>query len=138
WNALGARDYFNHQIDPVTGKVAAQDAYVRNLYGVSVGGPLVKGKTFYFLNYQGDRFITNRTNASVVPTTDLKSGLFTYTSPQGASQTLDIRTPGAGNNATGVGLDPIMTKILGLYPAPNVVNSDGVTGLLFFPSESRE
>jgi len=139
WNALGARDYFNHQIDPLTGKVAAQDAYVRNLYGVSLGGPIVKSKTFYFLNYQGDRFITNLTNASVVPTAAFKSGVFTYTNPQtGASQSLDVTAAGSGNNATGVGLDPVMQKILALYPTPTLPNGDGVTGLLFFPSESRE
>ena len=139
WNALGARDYFNHQIDPATGRVAAQDAYVRNLYGWSVGGPIVKGKTFFFLNYQGDRFVTTLTNASTVPTTAFKSGIFTYTNPQtGAFQPLDVSVAGNGNNATSLGLDPVMQKIFALYPAPTVANGDGVTGLLFFPSQSRE
>ena len=139
WDALGARDYFNHQVDPLTGKVSPKNTYVRNLYGVSLGGPIVKGKTFFFLNYQGDRFVTNLTNTSTVPTPAFKTGQFTYTNPQsGASQALDITTPNAGNNATAVGLDPVMQKILNFYPNPNSVNSDGVTGLLFFPSESRE
>jgi Carboxypeptidase regulatory-like domain len=145
WNALGARDYFNHQIDPQTGVVAPKDAYVRNLYGVSIGGPIAKGKTFFFLNYEGRRFITNRTNTSVVPTAAYKSGVFNYTNPQtGASQLLDVTDPNnaSGQNGTGVGtgvgLDPVMQKILALYPKPNAVNSDGVSGLLFFPSESRE
>ena len=139
WDALGARDYFNNQIDPLTGALQRKDAYVRNLYGVSLGGPLVKSKTFFFLNYQGDRFITNRTNNSTVPTPDFKTGIFTYTNPQtGASQPLDVTTAGAVNNATGVGLDPIIKNILALYPNPTVMNADGVTGQLFFPSESRE
>jgi hypothetical protein len=139
WDALGARDYFNHQIDPLTGDIAAKNPYVRNLYGGSIGGPIVKDKTFFFLNYQGDRFVTTLTNTTVVPTAAFKSGIFTYTNPQsGVSQAINVTTPGVANNATGVGLDPVMQKILALYPAPNQVNSDGITGQLFYPSQSRE
>jgi hypothetical protein len=137
WDALGARDYFNHQIDPNTGLVEPKNPYVRNLYGGSIGGPIRKDKTFFFLNYQGDRFITNLTNTSTVPTTAFKTGIFTYTNP-GGSAPINVTVPGANQNATGVGLDPIMQKIFSLYPAPSVNNPDGVTGLLFFPSESRE
>jgi hypothetical protein len=138
WDALGARGYFNH-IDPSTGLVEPKNPYIRNLYGASLGGPIVKDKTFFFVNYQGDRFITNTTNASTVPTTQFTSGVFTYTNPNtGASQALDISTPTSSNNGTGLPLDPVMQRILALYPAPSAPNGDGVTGTLFFPSESRE
>src|SRR5271154_2768021 len=134
WDALGARDYFNHQIDPETGLVAAKNPYVRNLYGGSLGGPIKKDRTFFFVNYQGDRFVTSLTNTTTVPTAAFKSGIFTYTNPvTGVSQAINVTTPGAGNNATGVGLDPVMQQILSFYPTPNVVNSDGITGQLFFP-----
>ena len=139
WDALGARDYFNHQIDPLTGDVAPKNPYVRNLYGGSFGGPIIKDKTFFFVNYQGDRFVTALTNTSTVPTAAYKTGIFNYTNPStGATQALNITTPGAANNGTGVGLDPTVQQILSYYPAPNIVNSDGITGLLFFPTESRE
>src|SRR6202142_3372252 len=148
WDALGARDFFNHAVDPNSGAVLPKNPYVRNLYGASLGGPVVKNKTFFFLNYQGDRFVTNLTNNSTVPTAAFKTGIFTYTNPApgGGTQTLNVTEPGKLNNCTGtgkshagaVGLDPIMQRILALYPAPTVSNGDGVTGTLFFPSESRE
>jgi Carboxypeptidase regulatory-like domain len=132
WNALGARDFFNPVGTP-------QNPYVRNLYGGSLGGPIKKDRTFFFINYQGDRFVTSLTNTSTVPTAAFKSGIFTYTNPaNGATQALNVTTAGANNNQTGVGLDPSVQQILSFYPAPNFVNSDGITGLLFFPTESRQ
>jgi hypothetical protein len=142
WDALGARGFFNHEINPLTGLVLPKDPYIRNLYGASLGGPIVRDKTFFFINYQGDRFITNLTNTSVVPTEDFKTGIFTFTNTDpgctsGCSQPVNVTIPGSINNGTSVGLDPVMQQILALYPAPNSSNGDGITGQLFFPSESR-
>src|ERR1700723_2549368 len=140
WAPLGPRDFFNHQIDPTTGDVAAKNPYVRNLYGGSLGGPIRKDRTFFFFNYQGDRFVTSLTNTATVPTAAFDSGIFNYTNPSnGATQNaINVTVPGALNNATGVGLDPTVQQILSHYPAPNINNSDGITGLLFFPTQSRE
>jgi hypothetical protein len=138
WDALGARDFFNHQINPLTGNVAPKNPYVRNLYGASLGGPIIKNRTFFFLNYEGDRFNTTLTNNSIVPTAAFRTGIFTYTNPQnGVSTPVDISTPGSINNAAGAPLDPTIQKIFALYPLPNVPSGDGVTGTLFFPSASR-
>ncbi len=140
WDALGARDFFNHQIDPVTGNVAAKDPYVRNLYGASIGGPIRKDSTFFFLNYEGDRFNTTLTNQSTVPTAAFRTGVFTYTNlqdPTHPSQAIDISTPGSANNPFGFALDPTIQSLFALYPLPNVASGDGVTGTLFFPSASR-
>ena len=143
WDALGARDYFNHYTAG-TGTLQPKNPYIRNIYGGSFGGPLIKNKTFFFLNYQGSRFVTNLTNNSTVPTPAFESGVFTYTNPStGATEALNVTTAGSGNNATGVGLDPVMQKIFGVYNSaigtlPTASNGDGITSTLFFPSESRE
>src|SRR6202034_4410363 len=49
WNALGARDFFNPE--DTTGK---QSPYVRNTFGASIGGPVIKNKMFFFFNYEGN------------------------------------------------------------------------------------
>ena len=132
FDALGARDYFNHQID-ASGQVVPKDSYSRNTFGISAGGPLLHDKTFWFANYDGDRFSTTLTNTSVVPTQLFKSGNFTY-----GGQPSDVSTPTSPNNIFGLGLDPTMQKILALYPAPNGPAVDDVRGLLFFPSRSPQ
>ena len=140
WDALGARDFFNHQIDPLTGNVAPKDPYVRNLYGASIGGPIRKDSTFFFLNYEGDRFNTTLTNSSIVPNAAFRTGVFTYTNLNATghpSAPVDISTPTSPNNPFNFPLDPTIQSLFSLYPLPSIENGDGVTGTLFFPSASR-
>ncbi len=47
YDALGARDFFNHQLTS-SGQVAAKDSYARNTFGGSTGGPIKRDKTFWF------------------------------------------------------------------------------------------
>src|SRR5450755_448288 len=89
-NALAARDYFNPTPDP-------QNPFVRNQFGTSFGGPIVKDKTFFFFNSEWDRFRTTLTNASVFPTAAFKTGVFTYNGEQ-----INLANPGSPNNALGL------------------------------------
>ncbi len=130
YDALGARDFFNHQLDS-SGQTAAKDAYVRNIFGGSAGGPIKRDRTFWFANYEGNRFSTTLTNTSVVPTTAFKTGTFTF-----LGQAIDVSTPASQNNTFGLPLDPTIQKILALYPAPNGPSVDDVRGQLFYPSKS--
>lgn len=133
FDALGARDYFNHQSD-ASGQAAPKDSYSRNTFGVSAGGPLLHDKTFWFANYDGERFSTTLTNTSIVPTQAFKSGSFTYRNPAGIPIAIDLSTP---INVFGLPLDPTMQKILALYPLPNGPAVDDVRGLLYYPSPSQ-
>ncbi len=130
YSALGARDFFNHQTN-AAGQVAPKDSYVRNTFGLSVGGPIHRDKTFWFANYDGQRFVTTLTNTSSAPTEAFKSGIFTY-----LGQPIDVSTPLSPNNINGLPLDPTIQKILALYPAPNGPVVDDVRAKLFFPSKS--
>jgi Carboxypeptidase regulatory-like domain/TonB-dependent Receptor Plug Domain len=127
WNALGARDFFN---TPDTGR---QSPYVRNTFGASVGGPVVKNKVFYFFNYEGNRFATATTANATVPDAAFKTGIFTYTDPTAGPVNVNVSTPASSNNAFGLALDAQAQKILNFYPAANgpaVVQ--GVSSLFFF------
>jgi hypothetical protein len=127
WNALGARDYFN---GPDTGN---QSPYVRNTFGASIGGPVVKNKVFFFFNYEGNRFATATTAVANVPDAAFKTGNFTYTDPNAGPVNINVSTPGSANNQFGLALDPQTQKILNFYPAPNgqpVIQ--GVSSQFFF------
>jgi hypothetical protein len=59
-NALDARNYFN--ADP-----APQNAFHNNQFGGSVGGPIVRDKTFFLLAYEGQREIVGFPSQATIP-----------------------------------------------------------------------
>ena len=128
WDALGARDYFNNAA--VTPK---KDFYSRNIFGASVGGPVIKNKLFFFFNYEGDRFDTSTVSIATVPTPAFIAGNFTYTDPKVGPVPINVSAPSSGNNATPLALDPQTQKILNYYPAANgPAVQQGVSARYFF------
>ena len=130
YDALGARDFFNHEINSA-GQLVPKDFYVRNIFGGSVGGPIRRDKTFWFANYEGQRFVTTVTNTGTVPAAAFKTGQFTFD-----GQPVDVSTPASPNNIFGLPLDPTTQRILTLYPAPNGPKVDDIRGKLYFPSRT--
>jgi hypothetical protein len=123
YNALGARDFFNRAPDP-------QNPYVRNQFGGSVGGPIIKNRTFFFVNAEFQRFRTTLTETSVLPTAQFKSGVFTTNGTP-----IDLSSAKGTNNLTKMAVDPTLAKVFNLLPNPpsgNVI--DGVSGQVHFPS----
>src|SRR3984885_14590872 len=131
-NAMAARDYFNPS--PSAGQPAdPQNPFVRNQFGAALGGPIVKDKTFFFVNAEWDRFRTTLTNSAVVPTAAFKSGIFDYNGQQ-----INLASPSSPNNALGLPLDPTMQKIFALYPNPNGPAVDSIRALYFFPTATPQ
>ncbi len=130
YNALGARDFFNKKEN------GPQDPYVRNDFGASVGGPLWKDHTFFFLNGEVQRFRTTRTETTTTPTAAFRTGRFTYIDPTDGSQTpVDLTNPAVNpNNLSGLGQDPTVAKILALAPVGQADNGDGATTTYSFAS----
>ncbi len=130
-NALAARDFFDPSPQP-------QNPFVRNQFGASLGGPIVKDKTFFFVNSEWDRFRTTLTNSSTVPTAAFRTGLFNYTDQNGVTQQINLANPASPNNALGLPLDPTLQKIFALYPNPNGPAVDSIRGTYFFPTSTPE
>jgi outer membrane receptor protein involved in Fe transport len=60
-NALDARNYFNDTS-------LAQNPFHANQFGGSLGGPIIKDKTFFFIDYEGMRETGAQSTPSCVPT----------------------------------------------------------------------
>jgi hypothetical protein len=108
-----ANDFFANQAGLARAKLN------RNLYGVSLGGPIQKNRLFYFVNYEGrkDRSET-LSSARIVPTQDFRNGLFTYQRKDGSIGKLtpnDVKTL----DPNGIGENPAVLDLLKTYPLPN-------------------
>lgn len=88
----------------------------RNNYGASVGGPIVKSKTFFFVNMERQTATQGITLISAVPTELQRSGSFA-----GAAPIVDPRTGTAfpNNQIPANRIDPIASALLALLPLPN-------------------
>jgi hypothetical protein len=142
WNSFGgARDWFNHNIDPVTNNVESENPYVRNQFGYSFGGPIIKNKTFFFFNHEIQRFRTTLTGSSTVPTQAFKNGVFTWHTADSNGNPVDVPidlTQGSAQNLNGMPADPTTQNIFAAFPNPTLNNSDGYSGQAFFPSSSQQ
>jgi len=142
WNGLGgARDWFNKNIDPETGKMEKLNPYIRNQFGYSVGGPIIRNKTFFFFNQEFQRFRTTLTNQATVPTAEFKTGQFNYQTfdQSGNPVTVPIDlSQSSSQNMWGFAPDPTAAKVLALLPSPTLSNGDGYSGQLFYPSSDAQ
>jgi len=95
-SALDARNFFE---DPAKPKAL----FRRNQFGGTIGGPIVKNRTFFFADYEGIRQSKGIANVSAVPSLDARNGIL-------------------GGVPLSGGVDPMAQKYLSLYPLANPSN----------------
>ncbi len=108
---LNARNYFQSS-NPV------KPDYRRNQYGGMLGGPLVKDRTFFFVDYQGQRQSIGRTVTSNVPTLAERSGVFRQNIYDPATTVGNTRQQFPNNTIPRSAMDPVALSLLERYPLP--------------------
>lgn len=93
-SALDARNFFDGSTIP---------SFKRNQFGGSIGGPIIKNRTFFFADYEGIRQSKGITNLTIVPSLNARNGMIHDSN---------------GNPIT-VTIDPAAQQYLAFYHKPN-------------------
>jgi hypothetical protein len=102
-SALDTRNFF----DPVSGV----PPFKRNQFGVSLGGPIKKNKSFFFGNYEGYRQRLQTTSVALVPDENARKGIL-------PDETVTV--------------SPAVVPFLSWWPLPNGPNLGGGVAESFF------
>lgn len=126
---LDARNYF----DPIK-----KGKYRQNQFGGSLGGPILKDKAFFFVDYQGNRVRQAAPILSVVPTTaQTQQHIFTnpifdptnsLSASTAASRTSFYNATLGAYKIPDAEISSIGQAILNLFPAPSPAGTSGLTG----------
>lgn len=118
-SALDANQFFNNRLG------VAKPAFRRNEFGGTVGGPVIKNRTFFFADYQGIRVAQPRSSISTIATLAQRDMVSTGNFAALGTQVFDpytltnnLRTPFPGNQIPRTRLDPASQKIFALLPDP--------------------
>jgi hypothetical protein len=86
----------------------------QNQFGGNFGGPIVKDKAFFFVDYEGTRITRGLTLITRIPTMDERAGVFT-------TPVKDPLTGQSfpGNRIPAERIDPTAAALFALLPAPN-------------------
>ena len=125
-NALNARNPFDPTPNATT-PISPQSELRQNDFGGSIGGPIIKDRTFFFAAIEEDRLIAGVQNPifSTVPT---------LAQEQAGPAAIVAADP----DTVGHPVDPIAAKLFSLFPAPNTGGPGATAGnFVFDPNKTQ-
>jgi hypothetical protein len=108
----------------------ARAALVRNQYGFSIGGPIVKNKLFFFYNFEARKDRSATPENRIVPSSTLKQGEILIALKSGQTVTLSP-TDIANIDPLHIGESSFMSSYLNSFPAGNNPLASADKGLNF-------
>ncbi|MBS1852085.1 MAG: carboxypeptidase regulatory-like domain-containing protein [Acidobacteria bacterium] len=134
-----ANDYFVKVAELQSGEANKPPKLIRNIFGGSLGGPLVKNRLYFFVNYEGYRQREENSVLRIVPSDSLRQGNMRYicdsSDPNCSTNNPDINvandpslglvatlTPGNIQNTLDplhLGDNPVMLNYFNSFPEPN-------------------
>ncbi|MDQ2900276.1 MAG: TonB-dependent receptor, partial [Acidobacteriota bacterium] len=115
-DAFDANDFFANRAG------LARPPLRRNQFGGTVGGPVIRNRSFFFVSYQGQRQTSSQSGVTTVPTAAMTQGNFAGLAPlyNPLNVVNGVRGQFPGNVIPANLLDPVGLKLAALYPAPNL------------------
>jgi len=95
----------------------------RNQFGGTFGGPIIRDRTFFFLDYEGFRQISKTLVFSALPTLQQRAGIMS----------VDVRNPFTGTlykAGTPIQMSSFASKVLNDLPAPNATGANNFQALV--------
>jgi hypothetical protein len=139
--ALAANDYFLKLSQLQNGQPNKRSQLIRNLFGASLGGPLLKNRFFAFLNYEGRHDREAVSVVQTVPTASLRSGNLIYYRDEAHTNSFVL---GPGDiqqmDPLKIGNNDAILSVLQSYPLPNdatLGDNVNTSGFRFAASEAR-
>ncbi len=115
-SAFDSRSFF----DPVGG---GEPSFRRNQFGATIGGPIIKEKTFFFFNYEGFRQAQGVSLQSTVLSPNARTGLVTCNgngkAPCYLPGTTTPAPTGTNNGLQQLTISTAVVPYLALFPSPN-------------------
>ncbi|HEX4951129.1 MAG TPA: TonB-dependent receptor, partial [Blastocatellia bacterium] len=109
-----ANDWFNNKAG------VERPALIRNNFGGSLGGPIKRGRAFFFFNYEGFREAKGTSIVRTVPLPTLGQGIVRYKSADGASDpTCPAGTPAGTTCQTAAQINAAYVRANGVTPGIN-------------------
>ena len=116
--------FFDARNDFNNGK---QSEYNRNDYGLSVGGPVVRNKAFFFFAWEDFKLKESNIDNNTIPTAAMRLGDFSALSvpiydPLTYNSATNTRTPFPGNMIPSTRFDSVSKQLMTFFPAPQNTN----------------